>query len=111
MEPGGPRPLVRRGTYAAPEGRPSGIRGLGGRPYAHRMRILVFLVVLALGAAVVVAVLRANQRRAEERKRAELEPVKKLAFEDITALGVELQDLDIELAGRGLDAGAQADYF
>ena len=74
------------------------------------MRILVFLVVLALGAAVVVAVLRANQRRAEERKRAELEPVKKLAFEDITALGVELQDLDLELAGRALDAGAQADY-
>ena len=74
------------------------------------MRILVFLVVLALGAAVVVAVLRANQRRAEERTRAELEPVKKLAFEDITALGVELQDLDLELAGRALDAGAQADY-
>ena len=74
------------------------------------MRILVFLVVLALGAAVVVAVLRANQRRAEERKRAELEPVKKLAFEDITALGVELQDLDLELAGRELDTGAQADY-
>ena len=74
------------------------------------MRILVFLVVLAIGAAVVVAVLRANQRRAEERKRAELEPVKKLAFEDVTALGVELQDLDLELAGRELDTGAQADY-
>jgi hypothetical protein len=74
------------------------------------MRTLVFLVVLALGALVVVAVLRAHQRRAAERKAAELEPVKKLAFEDVTALGVELQDLDLELAGRQLDAGARADY-
>ncbi len=106
VEPGGPRPLVRRGTSPL---RRSSVRAsgdLGGRPYARRMRILVFLLVLALG-AVVVAVLRANQRRAEARRRAELEPVKKLAFEDITALGVELQDLDLELAGRELDAGAQ----
>ena len=36
--------------------------------------------------------------------------MKKLAFEDITALGVDLQDFDVELAGRELDAGANADY-
>jgi hypothetical protein len=41
---------------------------------------------------------------------ARLEPVKKLAFEDVTALGVALQDLDTELAGRSLDEGANADY-
>jgi hypothetical protein len=33
-----------------------------------------------------------------------------MTFEDVTALGVELQDLDVELAGRQLDAGANADY-
>jgi hypothetical protein len=33
-----------------------------------------------------------------------------LAFEDITALGEELQSLDLDLAGRELDAGANADY-
>ena len=41
---------------------------------------------------------------------AELEPVKKLAFEDVTALGVDLQDLDLDLAGKQLDIGANADY-
>jgi hypothetical protein len=74
------------------------------------MRTVVFLLLLAAGAAVVVMMLRANQRRAAARKAAELEPVKKLAFEDITALGVELQDLDLDLAGRDLDVGANADY-
>ena len=53
----------------------------------------------------------ATRRDAQlERKQAELEPVQKLAFEDVTALGTELQDLDGELAGRELDAGARADY-
>jgi len=74
------------------------------------MTALVFLLLLIAGMAVVVMVLRANQRTALDRKKAELEPVKTLAFEDITALGVELQDLDLDLAGRELDAGANADY-
>ena len=60
-------------------------------------------------AAVVVSQRNAKQRELE-RKRAELEPVKKFAFEDITALGTELQDLDLELTGRELDAGSNADY-
>ena len=51
------------------------------------------LVVLLVVAAVVVA-LRVSKRRALERDRAtharELEPVKKLAYEDITALGTDL---------------------
>jgi len=62
---------------------------------------------------VVLAVMAARRRskeRALEQRRAELEPVKKFAFEDITALGEELQSLDLELTGRDLDAGARADY-
>jgi len=69
-----------------------------------------FLVVLAVGALVTWLVVRSNQRKAIARQAAELEPVKKLAFEDVTALGEELQGLDLELAGRALDEGQRADY-
>ncbi len=57
-----------------------------------------------------VRVVKSNKRKAEERKEAELAPVRKLAFEDVTALGEELQRLDTELAGSELDPGANADY-
>ncbi|HEX3221713.1 MAG TPA: hypothetical protein VHR35_04030 [Nocardioides sp.] len=70
--------------------------------------VLVVLVVLAVVGFVVVR--RRNQALAAERAARELEPVKKLAFEDVTALGVELQDLDLDLAGRPLDQGANSDY-
>ena len=70
--------------------------------------VLVLLVVAAVLALVVIG--RRNRRLAEARSAAALEPVKKLAFEDVNALGEELQDLDLELAGRPLDAGARADY-
>jgi hypothetical protein len=70
----------------------------------------VFLGILVVGIALAVAATRSSRRKTLERKQAELEPVKKLAFEDITALGVELQDLDAELAGQELDAGTRADY-
>jgi hypothetical protein len=68
------------------------------------------ILVLAIGALVVAIVVKTNQRKAIARKTAELEPVKKLAFEDVTALGEELQSLDLELAGRQLDEGERADY-
>jgi hypothetical protein len=55
-------------------------------------------------------VVKRNQRKALERKVAELEPVKKLAFEDVTALGEQLQALDLDVAGRQLDDGERADY-
>lgn len=71
---------------------------------------IVFLVVLAVAALAVRAIVQANQRKALARKEAELEPVRKFAFEDVTALGEELQLLDIEMAGRELSAGEQADY-
>jgi hypothetical protein len=70
--------------------------------------ILLVLVLLAVVAFVVVR--RRNRQVAADRAVRELEPVKKMTFEDVTALGVELQDLDVELAGRQLDAGANADY-
>jgi uncharacterized membrane protein YgcG len=73
------------------------------------MEWLVVLVLLALVGFAVVAS-RRNRERALERGRAELEPVKQLADEDVTSLGTELQALDAELAGRELDAGAHADY-
>jgi len=70
--------------------------------------VLLVLVLLAIAAFVVVR--RRSKLAAVERAAAALEPVKKLAFEDVTALGVDLQDLDLELAGRPLDQGANADY-
>jgi hypothetical protein len=70
--------------------------------------VLLVLVLLAVAAFVVVR--RRTRQGAAARAAAELEPVKKLAFEDVTALGVELQGLDLELAGSPLDAGANADY-
>jgi hypothetical protein len=70
--------------------------------------VLVVLVVIAVAAFVVIS--RRNKQAAAAREAAELAPVKKLAFEDVTALGVELQDLDLELAGKPLDVGANADY-
>ena len=73
------------------------------------MEWLVVLILLGLVAAAVVASRRGKERAIEQR-RAELEPVQKLAFEDVTALGTDLQDLDGELAGIELDAGARADY-
>jgi hypothetical protein len=73
------------------------------------MEWVVLLLVVAVVAAVVVSSRRGRERALAQR-RAELEPVKKLAFEDITALGEELQSLDLDLAGRELDEGARADY-
>jgi hypothetical protein len=71
---------------------------------------LVFLILLVLAGVGVRAVVKRHQRQALERKQAELAPVRKLAFEDVTALGEELQRLDTDLAGHALDPGANADY-
>jgi hypothetical protein len=71
---------------------------------------LVFLLVMAIGAVVVWQVVKASKRKELERKRAELEPVKKLAYEDVTAMGEELRTLDSDLLLHDLDAGARADY-
>ena len=70
--------------------------------------VLAALLLLAIVAASLA--IRRSRNRELERRQAELEPVKKLAYEDITALGMELQDLDEELSGHELDKGARADY-
>lgn len=74
------------------------------------MELLFILLFLAAILGVVGYASSANKRKALERKQAELAPVKKLAFEDITALGVALQELDYELSGHQLDEGQNADY-
>ncbi len=71
--------------------------------------LLLLLVLALLGGAAYVASQRTKQREVERRE-AELAPIKKLADEDITALGVELQHFDSELGGHQLDAGMNADY-
>jgi len=79
----------------------------------RRLAHMGLVIVLLLVAAVIGVVVVTNRRRRErelERKREELEPVKQVAFEDVTALGVALQDFDAELAGTELDPGARADY-
>jgi hypothetical protein len=69
-----------------------------------------FLILLAVVAGAVTWSSKASKKRQAERQRRELEPVKRLAYEDVTALGEQLQALDLELAGVELDAGARADY-
>ena len=70
---------------------------------------LVLLVVVALGAAAVLAGRRGKERELARREE-EVAPVRKLAFEDITAFGEDLQELDQETSGHELDAGTRADY-
>jgi hypothetical protein len=74
------------------------------------MGSVLLVVIVALAVVALVVVRRRSRQAAAERAAAELAPVKKLAFEDVTALGGDLQDLDLELAGRSLDEGANADY-
>jgi hypothetical protein len=71
---------------------------------------LVVVLIAVVAIFIAVAAGRRNQAAQLERRAAELEPVKKLANEDVTAFGTDLQDLDSELLGAELDAGARADY-
>jgi hypothetical protein len=71
---------------------------------------LEFLLVIAVIVVAVVVIRRRSKARELQRQEAELAPVRKLAFEDATALGEQLQELDLDLAGRQLDPGANADY-
>jgi hypothetical protein len=71
--------------------------------------ILLVLVLAALG-ALALAASRRNKARELVRREDEIAPVRKLAFEDITAFGEDLQQLDLEMSGHELDPGANADY-
>ena len=74
------------------------------------MELLLVLLLVAGAVAAVVVTSNRSKRKAAEQAEAELAPVRRLVDEDITALGVELQELDLEMAGQPLDAGANADY-
>ncbi len=71
--------------------------------------ILLVLVVAVLG-AVALRASRHNKERELARREDEIAPVRKLVFEDITAFGEDLQQLDAEMSGHELDAGANSDY-
>ena len=71
---------------------------------------VVLLLVVAAIIGVVVVSRKRSRAAALERAQRELVPVKKLALEDVTALGEQLRDLDLDTAGQALDDGARADY-
>ncbi|WP_457206430.1 hypothetical protein [Nocardioides sp. P5_C9_2] len=71
--------------------------------------ILLVLVLVVLG-GIALAASRRSKERELSRREDEIAPVRKLAFEDVTALGEDLQQLDLELSGHELDAGASSDY-
>lgn len=71
---------------------------------------LGFLVLLVIIGVTVFLVRRASKKRSELAAKQALEPAKKLAYEDVTALGEQLQNLDVDMAGKDLDEGARADY-
>ncbi len=72
--------------------------------------LILVLAIVAIALGLVVVTQRTQRRKALERAEADLAPVRKLTFEDVTAFGEDLQELDLELAGRHLDEGANADY-
>lgn len=71
---------------------------------------VVVLVLVVAAIALMVAASRNGKKRELARRQAELEPVKRLAAEDVIALGEELRRLDADLAGAELDEGTRADY-
>lgn len=69
-----------------------------------------FIALIVLGVLVFLIFRATTKRRAAIAARESLEPAKKLAYEDVTALGEQLQSLDLDMAGKDLDEGARADY-
>src|SRR3954469_2476476 len=74
------------------------------------MTLVVILIVI--GALLLArAISRSNQRKALERRRGvELESVRRVADEDVTRFGEELQRLDTDLLAEPLDEAARQDY-
>ncbi|MFY0408627.1 hypothetical protein [Solicola sp. PLA-1-18] len=73
----------------------------------------VLIVLLVIIAAVIVYTTRQNRIAAQKRaeiESAELDKVRKVVDEDVTALGEELQDLDADLLVHELDEGQRSDY-
>ncbi|NUR07510.1 MAG: hypothetical protein HOQ22_00580 [Nocardioidaceae bacterium] len=75
------------------------------------MEFLVVLALVAVGVAVASGIARKNRRKALEQRRAEdLEAVKKVADEDVTRFGEELQRLDADLLTETLDEATRQDF-
>ena len=74
-----------------------------------------WIIILVILVAAVLFIRSRNKQQLAQLERdktrsAELTLVKATAEEDITAYGMALQQLDIELEGRELDEGMRADY-
>lgn len=70
-----------------------------------------WLLLILAGGGGVYAVRRLTDRREVRREhQEELEGVRRLADEDVTLFGEQLQHLDAEVAGRELDAETRMDY-
>jgi hypothetical protein len=75
------------------------------------MDLLVLLLVIAGVVIVVRAVSRNNERKAlEQRQAADLAAVRRVAEEDVTRFGEELQRLDTEMLTSTLDEPTRQDY-
>jgi type II secretory pathway pseudopilin PulG len=73
--------------------------------------LIVFILVAGAFAVIAAVASSRRDRRGREAQAAEqLAAVRRAADEDVTVFGEELQQLGHDLAGRELDAGAQADY-
>jgi type II secretory pathway pseudopilin PulG len=75
------------------------------------MTLLIVLVLIGVGVLVASSVARSHQRAAlEQRRTADLEAVRKVADEDVTRFGEELQRLDSDLLTESLDEPTRQDY-
>src|SRR3954451_16963159 len=75
------------------------------------MSLLIVVVLIGVAVAVATTVARSNQRKAlEQRRAADLEAVTKVAYEDVTRFGEELQRLDSDLLTESLDEPTRQDY-
>lgn len=74
------------------------------------MDVLLLTAIVAVLGIILVLAWRRSRRRVVSRREEALAPVRRLAFEDVTALGVDLANLDAEISGHELDEGATADY-
>jgi hypothetical protein len=75
------------------------------------MTLLILLVLVGAAVLVATTVSRNNQRKAlEQRRVADLDAVRKVADEDVTRFGEELQRLDSDLLTEPLDEPTRQDY-
>lgn len=72
--------------------------------------LVVLLVIVGVIAAVAAVSTRRRQTQLEQRRHAELAAVRKVADEDVTRFGEELQRLDVEMLTTPLDEPMRQDY-